>query len=97
MWRAFPAPWRSRHRIAMTPAHASPALNRSECVIDTLEGPGIVKSECPTCRAPVWKKELRRAHAFENLIAALRELESQLAAQPAGTLCSLLVALVPLI
>jgi hypothetical protein len=27
-------------------------------VAGTLEGPGISKSECPTCGLPVWKKDL---------------------------------------
>lgn len=36
------------------------------CVIATMEGPGIVKSQCPTCGVPGWKKELVSNHTINN-------------------------------
>lgn len=44
--------------------------------MDTLEGPGIVKSQCPICRQPAWKKELRTNHKY----LALSDATAQLAA-----------------
>lgn len=37
-------------------------------MIDTLEGPGIIKSQCPTCKAPGWKKDLIFNHAINNIV-----------------------------
>lgn len=47
---------------------------RSDCVVATLEGPGIAKSECPTCHQPVWKKDLKRNLTYENLIDKVTHL-----------------------
>jgi hypothetical protein len=54
-----------------------------ECVVDTLEGPGIVKSQCPICKQPAWKKELRTNHKYLALSDATAQL-SALLQQPGG-------------
>lgn len=49
-----------------------------ECVVSTLEGPGIVKSQCPTCRQPGWKKELATNHKYSAIAEAAAHLQSLL-------------------
>ncbi|KAL4457738.1 hypothetical protein ABPG75_012603 [Micractinium tetrahymenae] len=54
--------------------HTLPTCGHSfcyECVIDTLEGPGINKSVCPQCSQPCWKKELHRNYTFNSLVGPL--------------------------
>jgi hypothetical protein len=48
-----------------------------ECVINTLEGPGINKSECPVCRQPLWKKDLAKDHQYAALAEAVQPLAIQ--------------------
>jgi len=45
-----------------------------ECIIGTLEGPGISSSHCPTCRQPVWKNELMHNTKYGNLVSAVKAL-----------------------
>jgi len=52
-----------------------------ECVVDTLEGPGIVKSQCPICKQPAWKKELKTNHKYLALADATAQLASLLQQQ----------------
>lgn len=52
-----------------------------ECVVDTLEGPGIVKSQCPTCRQPAWKKELKTNHKYLALADTTAQLTALLQQQ----------------
>ena len=52
-----------------------------ECVVDTLEGPGIVKSQCPSCKQPAWKKELKTNHKYLALADATATLASLLQQQ----------------
>lgn len=47
-------------------------LSLRDCVTPTLEGPGITQSQCPTCRMPVWKKDLRKNCTYEKAIEALK-------------------------
>ena len=47
----------------------------SECVVDTLEGPGVVKSECPACGKPAWKNDLERNHTYGALVEHVRGME----------------------
>jgi hypothetical protein len=51
---------------------------RRECVVDTLEGPGIVKSQCPICKQPAWKKELKTNHKYLGLADAAAQLTALL-------------------
>ena len=37
------------------------------CVIATLEGPGITRSQCPTCHVPGWKNNLATNHLIKGL------------------------------
>eukprot|EP00884_Botryococcus_braunii_P007197 jgi/Botrbrau1/16479/Bobra.0142s0073.1 len=46
----------------------------SGCVLGTLEGPGINKSQCPICGEPAWKKDLRFNVLYQSLVNALRPL-----------------------
>jgi hypothetical protein len=46
----------------------------SDCVIKTLEGPGISKSQCPDCQQPGWKKDLVFNHTINNLVEKARPL-----------------------
>ena len=39
-----------------------------DCVLERLEGPGINKSICPQCSAPMWKKDLVRDIQIEQLL-----------------------------
>ncbi len=50
------------------------AVLHSDCVRQTLEGPGITVSQCPTCKQPGWKKELQPAHKLASLVDHLRTL-----------------------
>ncbi|GAB4820683.1 hypothetical protein N2152v2_007729 [Parachlorella kessleri] len=51
-----------------------------DCVIATLEGPGIIKSQCPTCKQPGWKKDLVFNHTINNAVEQARPgLESFIA------------------
>lgn len=47
-----------------------------ECVVDTLEGPGIVKSQCPSCKQPAWKKDLKTNYKYLALADAAAQLRS---------------------
>ncbi|KAK9814653.1 hypothetical protein WJX72_009278 [[Myrmecia] bisecta] len=47
-----------------------------DCVISTLEGPGIAESKCPKCRQPGWKKDLRHNHTLAGLAANVQCLLS---------------------
>ncbi len=40
---------------------------RRECIIPCLEGPGITTSECPICKQPGWKNDLRPNHQMQNI------------------------------
>eukprot|EP00873_Tetraselmis_striata_P015164 jgi/Tetstr1/435428/TSEL_024335.t1 len=42
-----------------------------DCIHGVLEGPGITQSRCPTCRQPVWKRELLRNHKYASMIELL--------------------------
>lgn len=46
----------------------------SECVIDTLEGPGIAKSQCPSCQQPGWKKDLVPNYTVNNSVEHVQQL-----------------------
>jgi hypothetical protein len=50
-------------------------------VVDTLEGPGIVKSQCPICEQPAWKKELKTNHKYLGLADAAAQLTALLQQQ----------------
>lgn len=50
-------------------------------MIDTLEGPGIVKSQCPCCAQPAWKKELKTNHKYSALADAASALAGLLQQQ----------------
>lgn len=77
----------------------------SDCVIDTLEGPGISKSQCPKCHQPGWKKDLVFNHQLNNVVDTTMKLQAaatagepeqmgrQLHAVLSGTACGLLSAL----
>ncbi|CAL8465554.1 g5090 [Coccomyxa elongata] len=61
--------------------HVFPGCNHAfcyDCVLQTLEGPGITVSQCPTCKQPGWKKELQPAHKFSSLVDHLRTLLIQM-------------------
>jgi BRCA1 C Terminus (BRCT) domain len=47
----------------------------SECVIKTLEGIGISTSQCPTCKQPGWKKDLKPNHQINNAVDILRGMD----------------------
>ncbi|KAK9844553.1 hypothetical protein WJX74_003980 [Apatococcus lobatus] len=49
-----------------------------DCVINTIEGPGITKSECPTCHQPGWKKDLQTNHKFKSIASAVQKLKQEL-------------------
>ena len=49
-------------------------VRRSECIIPRLEGIGIVKSECPCCGQPGWKKDLRLHVLHQGVADFLRGL-----------------------
>lgn len=50
-------------------------------MVDTLEGPGIVKSQCPICKQPAWKKELKTNHKYLALADTTAQLASLLQQQ----------------
>jgi hypothetical protein len=56
----------------------------SDCVTATLEGPGIIKSECPVCHKPGWKNDLRFNHTLNNTVEHARGLAAQLALRPSN-------------
>ncbi|BDA49917.1 hypothetical protein COCOBI_15-0450 [Coccomyxa sp. Obi] len=61
--------------------HLFPGCNHAfcyDCVLQTLEGPGITVSQCPTCKQPGWKKELQPAHKLSSLVDHLRTLLIQM-------------------
>jgi hypothetical protein len=65
------------------------ALLCRECVVDTLEGPGIVRSQCPICKQPAWKKELKTNYkylALADTTAQLTALLQQQGAWAAGSI-----------
>lgn len=66
----------SSDTLCACPAHAC-----RECVVDTLEGPGIVKSQCPICKQPAWKKELKTNHKYLGLADAAAQLTALLQQQ----------------
>jgi hypothetical protein len=43
-----------------------------DCVVKTLEGPGIVRSQCPQCGIPAWKRELRKNWLYDKTVNSLR-------------------------
>ncbi|KAL4534754.1 hypothetical protein Ndes2437A_g05513 [Nannochloris sp. 'desiccata'] len=45
-----------------------------ECVIRKLEGKGISTSQCPTCKQPGWKKDLKSNHIFNNAVEHFKAL-----------------------
>ena len=59
------------------------ALGCSNCVLATLEGPGITQSECPVCKQPGWKKDLRFNHVLNNVVERVGCM-LQLLEMPAG-------------
>lgn len=56
-------------------------------MVDTLEGPGIVRSQCPTCKQPAWKKHLKTNHKYLGLADAAAQLTALL--QQQGAWCML--------
>lgn len=52
-----------------------------ECVVDTLEGPGIVRSQCPICNQPAWKKELKTNYKYLSLADTTAQLTALLQQQ----------------
>lgn len=40
-------------------------------MVDTLEGPGVVESKCPTCARPGWARELLPNRKLEALVGHL--------------------------
>lgn len=69
-WRTIPTP----APAPTAPPTCTPHSAHRDCVIDTLEGPGIVKSECPQCHQPAWKKDLQPCHKYSNLLEGLARL-----------------------
>jgi hypothetical protein len=60
-------------------------------VVDTLEGPGITASQCPTCARPAWKRDLAPNHKYQALVEqlqglarALQQEEAEQQQPPAG-------------
>lgn len=60
----------------LNPHHHSTCCR--ECVINTLEGPGIVKSQCPACKQPAWKKDLHTNHKYTAVADAAAQLQDLL-------------------
>ncbi|PRW56179.1 hypothetical protein C2E21_5041 [Chlorella sorokiniana] len=48
-----------------------------ECVIATLEGPGISKSECPVCHKPGWKNDLKVSYTVNNALVHAAGLRAE--------------------
>ena len=46
----------------------------SKCVIPRIEGKGIRTSQCPTCKQPGWKRDLRPVHQLANMVQPLTAL-----------------------
>ncbi|KAK9810699.1 hypothetical protein WJX73_000417 [Symbiochloris irregularis] len=65
--RSFTCPLCAR---LLKDAHAFSSCGHAfcrQCVLDTLEGPGITASECPVCHQPCWKKDLRPDHQSQTI------------------------------
>lgn len=45
---------------------------RRGCITAKIEGPGISRSECPLCRQPVWKKDLKGNAKYASLVSIVR-------------------------
>ncbi|KAG1666872.1 hypothetical protein FOA52_013505 [Chlamydomonas sp. UWO 241] len=43
-----------------------------DCIISTLEGPGVTASRCPACHIPGWKKDLHKNCTYEKVVDALK-------------------------
>jgi hypothetical protein len=56
------------------------------CVTATMEGKGINKSQCPACKMPAWKKDLRKNCTYETAIETIMKAKhlSQQAALSSG-------------
>ena len=67
-----------RHRPIRHHFRPPAAPSCSDCVISTLEGPGISKSECPTCKQPGWKNDLRFNHVLNNTVDHITGLQQRL-------------------
>lgn len=52
---------------------------------DTLEGPGIVKSQCPACKQPAWKQDLHNNHKYTAVAEATACLQQLLRAGASRT------------
>jgi hypothetical protein len=50
---------------------------RSDCVLARIQGRGIIRSECPTCHQPGWKKDLASNSLANGVVARLQSLEAQ--------------------
>lgn len=50
----------------------------SVCVLSRLEGPRIIKSECPVCHMPGWKNDLKHNTAYASTLQAVAALQSAL-------------------
>jgi len=46
-----------------------------QCVAESLEGPGVTASQCPTCARPGWLRELLPNRTLAALVACLAEAE----------------------
>ena len=64
-----------------------PCLSCRQCVVDTLEGPGIIKSECPCCHRPAWKRDLHANHKKAAVMHHLQALLAACADSPSGAQC----------
>ena len=62
-------------------------LSCRQCVVDTLEGPGIIKSECPRCHRPAWKRDLHVNHKKAAMMHHLQALLAACADRPSGAKC----------
>lgn len=60
--------------LASPPRH----VRHSDCVIDTLEGPGISTSQCPACATPSWKNDLRFNHVLNNVVEHVGGLQRRM-------------------
>ena len=67
------------HAVAFSASPHVPATppTRSECVIATLEGPGISKSECPVCHKPGWKNDLKVSYTVNNALVHAAGLRAE--------------------
>ena len=64
-----------------------PCLSCRQCVVDTLEGPGIITSECPRCHRPAWKRDLHVNHKKAAVMHHLQALLAACADSPSGAKC----------